>query len=65
MVARVGVFQGPTAEYGARLSTVHPTDNNITPDPTQAAADLLQMNADSLLDEINNALRQNRPPNGP
>lgn len=60
-MSRVGAFAGPTTAYGAPLSTIHPTDNDITPTAAQAEADRAAALADELYYRLKNALRD---PNG-
>lgn len=56
-MARVGSFAGPTTPYGAPLSTIHPTDNDITPTAAQAEADRAAALADEILQQLKNAMR--------
>ena len=54
---RLGTFDGPSVEYGRPSNVVHPTDNDITPDPAKAEADAAAAAAADLLNDIQNALR--------
>lgn len=56
-MARVGSFAGPTTPYGTPLSTIHPTDNNITPSAAQAEADKAAAMADEIYQALKNAQR--------
>lgn len=56
-MAAIGQFQGPQTPYGVPPNTVHPQDNDITPDPTLAEADRQKAAADDLYDQLQNAQR--------
>lgn len=56
-MARVGSFMGPTTPFGVPTDTVAPSDNNIIPDPTIAAADAAKAAADDLYQQIQNLLK--------
>lgn len=56
-MSRVGSFSGPTTPYGTPLSTIHPSDNDITPTAAQAEADRAAALADELYQQIKNAQR--------
>lgn len=60
-MARIGTFAGPTTPFGVPTDTVHPADNDITPDPAQAAADANKAAADALYEDLKNATRDRRP----
>lgn len=57
---RIGSFEGPSGPYGTPPSTVHPTDNDITPDPAKAEADAAKAAADALFEDLQNALKRDK-----
>ena len=60
-MARVGGFSGPSAPYGIEPSSIHPRDNDITPDPAKAEADRLKSMQDEIYVKLQNEQReQNR-----
>jgi len=56
-MAKIGSWMGPQSPYGVPPNVLHPSDNDITPDPAQAEADRLAAQADDLFDELKNAQR--------
>ena len=54
---RIGTFEGPSGPYGGAPNVVHPTDNDITPDPAKAESDAAQALADALYEDLKNAQR--------
>jgi hypothetical protein len=60
----VGSFAGPATGYAPHLGIISPTDNDITPDSTLAAADQLRLQQEALFEDLRNqvlAQRVNRP----
>jgi hypothetical protein len=53
-MARMGSFQGPTTPFGIPTSSVHPRDNDITPDPAKAEAEALKAQELSLYEDLQN-----------
>lgn len=60
-MAQIGSFQGPSGPYGSPVSSVHPTDNDITPTAAQAEADMLKAQAQELFEDLANVLRTEKP----
>lgn len=59
-MARIGRFAGPTVGYTFLPSVVAPSDNNIFPDPTIAAAEQAASDAMALYDQLRNEKLQAR-----
>jgi hypothetical protein len=59
-MAKIGSWMGPQSPYGVPPNALHPSDNDITPDPAQAEADRLAAQAADLFDELKNAQRNER-----
>lgn len=55
--ARVGLFQGPSGPYGVALPTVHPLDNDVSPDPVLAEQDRVAAASRDLYEELQNKQR--------
>lgn len=51
---RIGSFAGPSEEYGSQPTTVHPQDNDVTPDLALAEADAAKALADQLFEDLLN-----------
>lgn len=59
-MARIGRFAGPTVGYTFLPSVVAPSDGNIFPDPSVAAAEQASSDAEVLYDQLRNEKLQAR-----
>ena len=57
----MGAFTGPSTPFGVPTSTIHPSDNDITPDPLASEAERINDLADQLYNDIRNHERNSRP----